>query len=115
MNGGAVTEDEPCTTPAPPEPLNVAPRASLVKLPWPAPLFEVDPTEIPRSSNVSVDNPSALVVVPALKTIGDFARMIVCVAGSVSLTIVGASLLPVTVKVTGCDELAPLLSVTVTS
>src|ERR1700742_200410 len=115
MNGGAVTEDEPCTTPASPEPLNVASRAVLVKLPCPAPLLDAEPAVMPDSSNVSVDKPSAFVDIPAPRTIGDFARMIVCVTGLVSPTMVGASLLPVTVNVTGSDELTPLLSVTVMS
>ena len=100
-----MTEDEPFTTPALPDELNVAPSAVLVNLPEPAPLFDAWPAL--SSSKFSVGSPSELVVVPALKTIGDFVRMIVCVAGSVSLTSVGASLAPVMVKVTGCDELTP--------
>src|ERR1700744_2877022 len=98
MNGGAVTEDEPCVTPALPDELNDAPIAVLWELTSPEPLFEGKPALMPASSNVSVGNPSEFVDVPALRTIGAWDRMTVCVVGLVSLAIVGASLLPVTVN-----------------
>ena len=61
MNGAVERAPDPLTTPASPDPVNVASRAALKKLPNPSPLFDVDPAV--WESNVSVLSPSEFVFV----------------------------------------------------
>src|ERR1700738_3721872 len=99
MNGAALTEDEPLTTPALPDPENVASSASLSKLPCPPPLLEGEPCGDLLVSNVSLSRPSEFVLTPAASTMGvtGLKTTTACVAGLVSLRMVGASLAPVMV------------------